>query len=114
MNKQTAEKRPIFKLNKIEKLVPLDKDGDERIEKRAVIIDKTDESRIDRSKILQELKAYQELGEIRTMDVEKVVDLEERKPPVMSLQKPKEEEEETEEQYRLVKRDLDETGKEKT
>ena len=115
MNKQTAEKRPIFKLNKIEKLVPLDKDADEQVEKRAVIIDKTDESRIDRSKILQELKAYQELGEIRTMNVEKEVDLEERKePPAMSVQKPEEaKEEESGEQYRLVKRELDETGKER-
>ena len=115
MNKQTAEKRPIFKLNKIEKLVPLDKDADEQVEKRAVIVDKTDESRIDRSKILQELKAYQELGEIRTMNVEKEVDLEERKePPAMSVQKSEEaKEEESGEQYRLVKRELDETGKER-
>ena len=81
MNKPVADDMPIFKINKLEKPTLDDTDIEEddidmrKLREVAVIIDKTSESRIDRDKILQELKGYQELAPYRQQPKE--IDLEE-------------------------------------
>ena len=81
MNKPVADDMPIFKINKLEKPSLDDPDIEEddidmsKLREVAVIIDKTSESKIDRDKILQELKGYQELVPYRQQPKE--IDLEE-------------------------------------